>query len=281
MKLFWMTVVAAVGVAFCGCRRQSTPSADGRQPFRGARNEPLTITGCLQPGDRLGSPVLILTSSTTRAPVGTSSAAVSAGAAYILEGDLTELRTHLGQQLEVVGDVDKTVSVPESSIRTGPLTAYRSVANESAGGTAGATVPNGSGGATAPAAASGAPASVAASATMTGAGGGRSAGHASLSSTGGSLRGTQGASTTGVPTGQGSAAMGSTGTAGAVVANVPAGATTESARGTAMSSVAASGTMTRAGGGRAMGTSSLNSSGSVRILLVDSVRMLSSSCPAR
>jgi hypothetical protein len=309
MKPFWIPVLAALGVGFCACRTPSAPpSGDERPPFRPEKDDAVTITGCLQTGGLvgIGSADLVLTtlssesarpSASRRSPAGTSS---GAGSAYILEsGDLTELKMHLGQQLEVTGHLNNTVSVAESSIRTGVPMARGSVTNESQAGTRAAAVANAPGAATTGSAVESGATGVAHSPATPGSSTSRTSettGQASAPSAGGSTRGTPGApmrrfgaSTPGVPTARGSVTNGSTregsteaaGTSGATVATAPGGATTGSALGTATSGAAPSAAMTGSGSSRSTGPSYRGSSGSVQILLVDSVRMVSSSCSAR
>ena len=116
---------AAVLVLAAGCNRDDRRAGDGsvlnNDNDRQAR---ITVTGCLQPGEQgLGSREpnaasrsaegvdrFMLTNATpasaspsSAASQSSTSATASTGPLYILEGKKDELRTHLGQQVEITG----------------------------------------------------------------------------------------------------------------------------------------------------------------------------------
>lgn len=126
---------AAVLVLAAGCDRNDRRAGDGsvldNDNDRQAR---ITVTGCLQPGEQgLGSREpnaasrsaedvdrFMLTNATPAAASPSSdasqpstSAAASTGPLYILEGKKDELRSHLGQQVEITGKPDDRASTPD------------------------------------------------------------------------------------------------------------------------------------------------------------------------
>jgi hypothetical protein len=120
---------ATVLVLAAGCNRNDRRAGDGsvldKDNDRQAR---ITVTGCLQPGEqglsrepnsasRSGEGVdrFMLTNATpatqssspdasrSPSPSSSASATASTGPLYMLEGKTDELRTHIGQQVEVTG----------------------------------------------------------------------------------------------------------------------------------------------------------------------------------
>jgi hypothetical protein len=113
---FW--IAAAVLVLAAGCNRNDRQTSGGsvldRNNDRQAR---ITVTGCLQPGEQglaSGEP-----NAASRSAEGvdrfvlanaSTSATAATGPLYILEGKKDELRTHIGQQVEVTGKPEDGVS---------------------------------------------------------------------------------------------------------------------------------------------------------------------------
>ena len=117
---------AAVLVLASGCNRSDTDSRTGSVLGNGDRNDrqaSITVTGCLQAGEQgLGSRepnaaarsaegvnqfVLANAMPASGSPSGDASTPPAAGGGtgplYILEGRANELRTHVGQQVEITG----------------------------------------------------------------------------------------------------------------------------------------------------------------------------------
>jgi len=134
MKTGTLWIGAAVLVLAAGCNRNDRQTSGGsvldRDNDRQAR---ITVSGCLQPGEQgLGSrepnaasrsaegvdrfvlanatPASTSPSSTgspsSTASESSTSATAATGPLYILEGKKDELRTHIGQQIEVTGKPD-------------------------------------------------------------------------------------------------------------------------------------------------------------------------------
>ena len=123
-------IAAAVLVLAAGCNRTDRRAGDGsvlgNDNDRQAR---ITVTGCLQPGEQgLGSREpnaasrsaegvdrFMLTNATpasaspsSDASQPSTSATAATGPLYILEGKTDELRTHVGQQVEITGKAEDT-----------------------------------------------------------------------------------------------------------------------------------------------------------------------------
>jgi len=124
MKTGTLWIGAAMLVVAAGCNRNDRTSSGSvldRNGDRQANN--ITVTGCLQPGEQgLGSREPNAASRSAEGvdrfvlanaiPPGSassdssSSATASTGPLYMLEGKTDELRTHVGQQVEITGKPD-------------------------------------------------------------------------------------------------------------------------------------------------------------------------------
>jgi hypothetical protein len=115
MKTGTLWIGAAVLVLAAGCNRNDRQTSSGsvldRNNDRQAR---ITVTGCLQPGEQGLEP-----NAASRSAEGvdrfvlanaSTSATAATGPLYILEGKKDELRTHIGQQVEVTGKPEDGVS---------------------------------------------------------------------------------------------------------------------------------------------------------------------------
>ena len=115
MKTGTLWIGAAVLVLAAGCNRNDRQTSSGsvldRNNDRQAR---ITVTGCLQPGEQGLEP-----NAASRSAEGvdrfvlanaSTSATAAIGPLYILEGKKDELRTHIGQQVEVTGKPEDGVS---------------------------------------------------------------------------------------------------------------------------------------------------------------------------
>ena len=115
MKTGTLWIAAAVLVLAAGCNRNDRQTSSGsvldRNNDRQAR---ITVTGCLQPGEQGLEP-----NAASRSAEGvdrfvlanaSTSATAATGPLYILEGKKDELRTHIGQQVEVTGKPEDGVS---------------------------------------------------------------------------------------------------------------------------------------------------------------------------
>ena len=118
MKTGTLWIAAAVLVLAAGCNRNDRQTSGGsvldRNNDRQAR---ITVTGCLQPGEQgLASREPNAASRSTEGvdrfvlANASTSAASATGPLYILEGKKDELRTHIGQQVEVTGKPEDGVS---------------------------------------------------------------------------------------------------------------------------------------------------------------------------
>lgn len=104
----------AVLVAASACNRNDTP--------RNQQAGNITMTGCLQSGEQgLAAPPegvapdqFVLANAKT--PAQSADPAASTGPLYILDGNKDELRQHLSQQVEVIGEL-KDSSAPGSPQR--------------------------------------------------------------------------------------------------------------------------------------------------------------------
>jgi len=131
MKTGTLWIGAAVVVLAAGCNRNDTTGSGSVLDRAGDRQASITVTGCLQPGEQgLGSrepnaasrsaegvdrftlanatPASASPSSDASQP--SASATAATGPLYILEGKTDELRSHVGQQVEVTGKPEDTRS---------------------------------------------------------------------------------------------------------------------------------------------------------------------------
>jgi hypothetical protein len=118
MRLRTLWIGAAVIAAACGT--QSANEAQQEAAEQRAENDNITVAGCLQPGEqgladnsagaRTAEDVdrFMLTNATITA-AGSSAEAGAATPLYVLEGKTDELRQHLGQQVEVSGEIDRNL----------------------------------------------------------------------------------------------------------------------------------------------------------------------------
>jgi hypothetical protein len=117
MRLRTLWIGAAVIAAACGT--QSRNEAQQEAAEQRAENDNITVAGCLQPGEQglgdnsaartaEGVDRFMLTNATITA-AGSSAEAGAATPLYILEGKTDELRQHLGQQVEVSGEIDRNL----------------------------------------------------------------------------------------------------------------------------------------------------------------------------
>ena len=113
MKTGTLWIAAAVLVLTAGCNRNDRQTSSGSVLDRNTdRQASITLTGCLQPGEQglasrepnaasrsaEGVDRFVLANATPSSPL------------YILEGKKDELRTHIGQQVEVTGKPEDGVS---------------------------------------------------------------------------------------------------------------------------------------------------------------------------
>jgi len=144
---------AAALVLAVGCNRSNSQAGDGSIFGNGDEQARMTVTGCLQAGEQgLGSREpnaasrsaegvdrFVLTNATpattpSRSPSTSTesqpstSATGTTGRMYILEGEADELRTHVGQQVEITGTpVDRDSSTSSTTQADAPRLEVESV----------------------------------------------------------------------------------------------------------------------------------------------------------
>jgi hypothetical protein len=118
-RTLWIGAAALVLAA--GCNRNDVRTGDAGSPDEAK----MTLVGCLQPGEQglaSGEPnaasrsaedvdQFVLANATTPASPSGSPGDAS-GPLYILEGKTDELRQHVGQQVEIVGEAEDDSSDP-------------------------------------------------------------------------------------------------------------------------------------------------------------------------
>jgi hypothetical protein len=111
MKTGTLYIGAAVLVLAAGCNRNDRSSGSVLDRNNGQQAS-ITVNGCLQAGEQgLGSREPNAASRSAEGVnrfilTNTTSATTSTGPLYLLEGRANELRTHVGQQVEVTGRPD-------------------------------------------------------------------------------------------------------------------------------------------------------------------------------
>jgi hypothetical protein len=115
---------AAVLVLAAGCNRNDRQTSSGSVLDRDDRQAMITVSGCLQPAEQglgsrepnaasrsaegvnrfvLANATPASASPTADASQSSPSATAATGPLYVLEGKTDELRTHVGQQVEITG----------------------------------------------------------------------------------------------------------------------------------------------------------------------------------
>ena len=128
MKTGILCIGAAVCVVAAGCNRNDRTGSGSVLDRANGQQASITVSGCLQAGEQgLGSREpnaasrsaegvnrFVLANATSSASTPPSDASrpptSTTGPLYILEGRANELRTHVGQQVEVTGRPDDTRS---------------------------------------------------------------------------------------------------------------------------------------------------------------------------
>ena len=112
MKTGTLCIGAAVLVLAAGCNRNDRTGSGSVLDRNNGQQASITVNGCLQAGEQgLGSREPNAASRSAEGVnrfilANATSATTSTGPLYILEGRANELRTHVGQQVEVTGRPD-------------------------------------------------------------------------------------------------------------------------------------------------------------------------------